>query len=103
MDKLSKETMEKIREMMKEYNAAQIIEDARQAWILMGSPIPFTDFLEAYVDWEDEDDDTYRKGIEDSAMDYDGDPNYIWFDGRYIHKEEFAKMKEEFGDDFWEI
>lgn len=89
MVKLSKETMEKIRAMMKEYNDAQIIEDARQAWILMDRPIPFNEFLEAYVDWEDED--------------YDGDPNYIWFEGRYILKEDFAKMQEELGDDFWEI
>ena len=47
--------------------------------------------------------DAYRKGIEDSAMDYDEDPNYIWFEGEYILKEDFAKMKEELGDDFWEI
>ena len=46
---------------------------------------------------------TVRKGIEDSAMDFDGDPNYIWFEGEYILKEDFAKMQEELGDDFWEI
>lgn len=47
--------------------------------------------------------DAYRKGIEDSAMDFDGDPDYIWFEGKYILKEDFAKMQEELGDDFWEI